>query len=173
MPWFKVDDTLHGHPKTRRAGLAAMGMWVLAGSYSASYVTEGFIAEWWVSAFPLGKRRAAELTRAGFWIPGEKNGEQGWIFHDWNKFQPSKAEIEADRAAARDRQKAWRAKRRENASNAVTNGVTPDVTNGVSNGSPLPSRPDPIPARPLPSVTTPVETSHQSLRSVPRKAANE
>ena len=169
MPWFKVDDTLHGHPKTRRAGLAAMGMWVLAGSYSASYVTEGFIAEWWVAAFPLGKRRAAELTRAGFWEPGKKDGEQGWIFHDWNKFQPSKAEIEADRAAARDRQKAWRAKRRENASHAVTNGVT----DGVSNASPLPSRPDPSPSRPLPSVTTSVETSHQSSSYVPLKVVNE
>lgn len=25
MAWFKVDDTLHGHPKVRRAGAAAAG----------------------------------------------------------------------------------------------------------------------------------------------------
>ena len=168
MPWFKVDDTLHGHPKTRKAGLAAMGMWVLAGSYSGQYVTEGFIPEWWVSAIPQGRRHAARLVTAGFWEPFVKDGEPGWIFHDWNKFQPSKAKIEADRAAARDRQKAWRKKRRENTSHGVTNGVTDDVTHGVGHGSPT----RPVPTRPLPSVTTSVETSHQSLRSVPRKAAN-
>lgn len=26
MPWFKVDDKIHSHPKARRAGLAAMGL---------------------------------------------------------------------------------------------------------------------------------------------------
>jgi len=46
MPWFKVDDALHSHPKTRKAGLAAMGLWVVAGSFSASYMTSGFISEY-------------------------------------------------------------------------------------------------------------------------------
>lgn len=156
MPWFKVDDTLHSHPKTRRAGAAAMGMWVLAGSYSGSYVTEGFIPEWWVAAFPQGRRRVAELIKAGFWVAGNKDDEPGYFFHDWEKYQPSKTEIEADRVAARDRQRLWRAKRRENASHAVTDVVTDTVSNAVSNGSPTrPTRP----TRPGSAFKTRVETS--------------
>lgn len=130
MPWFKVDDTLHSHPKTRRAGLPAMGMWVLAGSYSAAYAEEGFVSEQWVVAFPKGRRLAVELVVAGLWLPAERYGEIGWAFHDWDKFQPSKAEIEADRAMAAARQKRWRQKHRDavsgkftSESNAVTNAV--------------------------------------------------
>lgn len=125
MPWFKVDDTLHSHPKTRKAGLPAMGMWALAGSYSSSYVTEGFIPEWWVAAFPSGRRWANRLVCADLWELAEKNGEQGWMFHDWNKFQPSKAEIEADRAESRRRQREWRAKHRNGATGEFEGGVTP------------------------------------------------
>lgn len=142
MPWFKVDDTLHGHPKTRRAGLAAMGMWVLAGSYSMSYVTEGFVAEWWVNSFPQGRKRAGELVAAGFWQTGERDGERGWVFHDWPDYQPSKAEIEADREASRERQRKFRAKRREERRNAVTNTVTDGVSHGTPS-RPVPTRPDP------------------------------
>src|SRR5450759_760239 len=133
MPWFKVDDTLHGHPKARRAPLAAMGMWVLGGSYSASYVTEGCIAESWGVGVPQGRRHAAELVKDKLWSTCGKDGKQGWFFHDWDKYQPSKAEIEADRAASRERQKLWRAKRREHSRHNISNGVTDSVTNTVSN----------------------------------------
>ena len=152
MPWFKVDDTLHGHPKAHRAGLAAMGMWVLGGSYSASYVTEGFIPEWWVAGFRGGRRLAAELVTARLWAPFVKDGEDGWIFHDWNRFQPSKAEIDADRAAASDRQRRWRTKRRDAASGQFIDACHA-VTNGVTNTTPT---------RPVPSLSalkTRVETS--------------
>jgi hypothetical protein len=42
-----------------------------------------------------------------------KAGETGWQFHDWEHFQPSKEEIERDRAHNRERQKRFREKRRE------------------------------------------------------------
>lgn len=120
MPWFKVDDTLHGHPKARRAGLSAMGMWVLAGSYCAAYATEGFISEQWVVSFPKGRSLAVELVVVGLWLPAEKDGENGWEFHDWLQYQPSKAEIEADRAMSAARQKRWRQKHRDDASGRFT-----------------------------------------------------
>lgn len=41
MPWFKVDDQLHSHPKPRRASLAALGLWTLSGSYSMAYKLDG------------------------------------------------------------------------------------------------------------------------------------
>ena len=43
MPWFKVDDKLHDHRKSRKAGRSAMGVWVLAGSWSMDNETDGFV----------------------------------------------------------------------------------------------------------------------------------
>lgn len=113
MPWFKVDDTLHSHPKPRRCGLAAMGLWAVAGSHSMSYKTEGFVPDWFVSSWPKGRPLAAELVKCGLWETATKDGERGWKFHDWEHYQPSADEIEADRAYARERQRRRRAKLRE------------------------------------------------------------
>jgi len=113
MPWFKVDDTLHSHPKPRRAGLPAMGLWALSGSYCMAYKTDGFVPEWFVSSWPQGRKHADALAKAGKWEPGEKDGEVGWFFHDWLDYQPSSDEIEADREHARDRQRKRRQKLRE------------------------------------------------------------
>lgn len=161
MPWFKVDDTLHSHPKPRRAGLAAMGMWSLAGSYASQYVTEGFIPEWFVSSWPSGRKCAAELVRAELWTPGERDGEQGWWFHDWDHYQPSKDEVERDRESNRERQRRFREKRREAKRNAARNAVTNTVTNAVSNGTP--TRPDPT--RPEQGLTQVGEERPVTLRA--------
>lgn len=146
MPWFKVDDTLHSHPKTRRAGLAAMGLWVVAGSYCSQYVTEGFVPNWFVSGQRNGHKIAASIVAAGLWDKSSKDGEQGYQFHDWEHFQMTKDEVEADRAHNRERQRRHRAKQREGRRNAVTNAVTNAETNGGSNGPPtlpVPTQPDP------------------------------
>lgn len=87
MPWMKVDDKLHDHRKARKAGKAAMGVWVLAGSWSMANETDGFIPEsvlvrWGTPA------DAKRLVTAGFWSVAEKDDEAGWVFHDWLKYQP-------------------------------------------------------------------------------------
>lgn len=87
MSWFKVDDRLHDHRKARQAGKSAMGVWALAGSWCMSAQTDGFVpasvlARW-------GSRTdARRLVETGFWVPAEQNGEKGWAFHDWLKYQP-------------------------------------------------------------------------------------
>ena len=46
MSWFKIDDKLHSHKKVARLhGIAPMGLWALAGSWSSSQETDGFIPE--------------------------------------------------------------------------------------------------------------------------------
>jgi hypothetical protein len=35
MSWFRVDDQFHLHPKAQAAGNAALGLWLLLGSYAA------------------------------------------------------------------------------------------------------------------------------------------
>lgn len=87
MPWFKVDDKLHDHRKPRKAGKAAMGVWVLAGSWAMCSETDGFVPEHVLGRWGT-RRDAARLVDAGFWFPDEHEGEVGWRFHDWLVYQP-------------------------------------------------------------------------------------
>lgn len=101
MPWFKVDDKLHDHRKPRAAKKAAMGVWVLAGSWAADNLTDGFVPANVLTRWGT-PRDAAALVAAGLWHADVVNGERGWRFHDWSEFQPTRAEKEAEREARRE-----------------------------------------------------------------------
>lgn len=116
MPFFKVDDALHSHPKARKAGLEAMGLWALSGSHCMAYLTDGFVAEWFVKTYPKGAALARRLVAAGMWRPDQRDGENGWSFHDWTDIQDTKQQIEADRKKARER------KRRQRESQGLSQG---------------------------------------------------
>lgn len=112
MTWFKVDDGLCAHPKARRAGLAAMGLWVVAGSYSGQQLTDGFVAEWFVKSWPSGPALAKKLVDAELWTRVEKP-EPGWQFHDWTQSNPSRAQEIARKEKEAKRQAEWRRRRAE------------------------------------------------------------
>lgn len=122
MAWFKVDDMLHSHPKARKAGVAAMGLWALAGAHSCAYKEDGFVPEWFVVSWPNGKRLAAQLAEAELWEAGQKNGVVGWWFHDWCDYQLTADEIEKDRQLARARQQKLRDGRRAARKAAIEKG---------------------------------------------------
>lgn len=103
MPFFRTDDQMHGHPKARRAGLNALGLWGMAGSHSMAYKTDGFVPEWFVASWPAGRKAAESLVSVGLWSTAERDGEAGYQFHDWLDYQPSAEEIERDRERARQR----------------------------------------------------------------------
>lgn len=131
MPWFKVDDTLHSHPKPRRAGLAAIGLWTLAGSYCSQYTTEGEVHEWFVTGWPQGRKLAGQLVAVGMWHKAghdcpdcrQPEDDTSWQFHDWEHYQMTKEEIERDRELNRERQRRFREKRREARAEAIRNGA--------------------------------------------------
>lgn len=110
MPWFKVDDALHDDKKSRVAGIPAMGLWVLAGSWCMDNLTDGFVPASvpvrWAANY---RRLAAALVAAGLWHEHVKDGESGWLFHDWDKYQPSAAKVKKERKEARERMAALRA----------------------------------------------------------------
>lgn len=136
MPWFKVDDNLDFHPKVIAAGNSAMGLWVRAGAYCASHLTDGRLPSAMIAPLSGRNRDIQRLVDAGLWEPVTG----GYQFCGWEDFQPTKAQVEADRKATADRVKAWRNRK----SNGDSNGVTNGVSNGV--GTPAPSRP--VPSRP-------------------------
>jgi hypothetical protein len=158
MTWFRVDDTLAAHPKTRRAGLAAMGLWTVAGSWSSQQLTEGFVPEWFVATWPSGKKLARQLVVAGYWEESEDGDETGWLFHDWTDANPTAEKEKERRRKARERQKKLRersaAKREEALDKALDEEMsrgTSRVTDAVSHGAPT----RPVPTRPcLPTEDT-------------------
>ena len=83
MTWFQVDDAFHSHPKVHKAGHSSIGLWVIAGSYSAQHKLDGFIPDWFIATMPNGRRAAARLVAVELWEVAERNGEQGWLFHSW------------------------------------------------------------------------------------------
>lgn len=97
MPWFKVDDKLHDHRKARAAGSTAMGVWLLAGSWAADNLTDGFIP---ATILPRwGRPRdASRLVEVGLWHADEQEGEKGWRFHEWAERQPTRAQKLEERA---------------------------------------------------------------------------
>lgn len=114
MPAFRVDDMLHSHPKHRRSGLAAIGLWTLCGSWSMSYKTDGFVPAWFAHGFPRGRQLSEELVSATLWEKGfGAGGEAGYQFHDWLDWQPSAEEIERDRERQRARSREFRRRLRE------------------------------------------------------------
>lgn len=154
MTWFKVDDGLHSHKKAVRAGIPAMGLWVMAGSWCADQLTNGWVPDYIAMRLDRDyEQNAKVLVQVGLWVEDVRDGETGWQFHEWNEpgRQPTKDQVLADRAASADRQKRARDRAKEHRErelqgespnrHAVTDGVThADVTGAVT--AP-PTRPDP------------------------------
>ena len=133
MPWFKVDDKLHSHVKAARAGVEALGLWTVAGSWCMDQLTNGFVPDYIAARLdPKYKRHAQALVRAGLWHEAEQDGDTGWNFHDWDEYQPTKDAVQEERRKARERM----AKRRGSSSDVRAN------ADGTSDAVRLP-RPDP------------------------------
>lgn len=163
MTWFRADDSLPTHRKVlsiprgaRR--VAAMGTWVLAGTWCAANLTEGHIPAGVVDDLGLPARAVADLVAARLWHPTDG----GYAMHDYLDYNPTKEQVERERAAARKRQQRARETAKSQRSHAVTNG---EVTAGVTVP---PTRPDPTrpvvdssvdqkPSPPLPAQRQPAE----------------
>lgn len=158
MSWFAVDDGFYDHPKLEGVDLAAIGLWVRAGSYCSRHLTDGHLSDTRVVALGGSEALAAQLVDAGLWL----ETDDGYVFHDWLVYQKSRAEITAHRESARQRQAASR-ERKRNADG--TFGVShanvtreSHVTNGVSHTNVTPQPPTPVtPPHPIPSHPIPIE----------------
>lgn len=147
MPWFKVDDGLFLHQKIVRAGNAAMGLWLRAGSWSAHHLTEGFVPDAVIEVLGTASQRS-KLIKAGLW----SEAEGGCQFHEWNERQPSRDEVTDQRSAWADRKRKSREKLRESSAEAPRkSSETSEISassqvSGMSHASVTPSIP--VPSRP-------------------------
>lgn len=102
MPWAKLDDHFHDNPKVRRAwrsSNAAVGLHVMALTYSAAHLLDGRVEpEFVADQMPAVRQQEAAaqaLIDAGLWLPTK----DGWEIKDYLAYNPSRADVEAKRAA--------------------------------------------------------------------------
>lgn len=109
MPWFLVDDAFHSHHKTMATTPAALGLWVVAGSWAAANPDGGFVPLYVLPRLiPDWEQLAEELVAQRLWV----RAKGGFRFRDWDHYQPTKEQVEKARANARERQRKRRDKLR-------------------------------------------------------------
>lgn len=98
MTWVKIDDTFPDHPRVVGLTDAAFRAHVTALCWAARHLTDGSIPS---SALRvIGTRKAAtELEAAGLW----SRTDHGWMIRDYLDYNPSRADVEGKREAARTR----------------------------------------------------------------------
>ena len=128
MTWVKVDDLITEHEKCVDLSDAAWTLWLHGLLYCSRNLTDGRIPAAMLprlSAVKNPKKAAGELVKAGLW--DEHDG--AWWVHDYLDHQRSKAQVEAEREAATERQRKARERRKEA---AVTDVSRRDI--GVTHG---------------------------------------
>jgi hypothetical protein len=99
MPWTRLDDGFHSHPKVLGLSDVAYRLHVQSLNWAVARSTDGKVPEIaLVVALPAHRPRqreqaAVELESAGLWI---RNGV-GWYIHDFEDYQDTKADLEARR----------------------------------------------------------------------------
>ena len=125
MPYGRIDDGFHGHPKRRLVSLAADGLLVRAISRSSHYSTNGFVEDSWVAEqsttgerrkalqaaiehqllepFPAGSVREIELRRPGRRARSVTVGPfpvDGFLVHDFLVDNQADVEVREQREKA-------------------------------------------------------------------------
>lgn len=152
MPWGKMDDKFHRNRKVRelrrlKGGREALGTWVYWWSWCLDDPElTGVVPESELSA--ADARSAELLVSVGLW----DRVADGYAFHDFAEYNPSRTQLDKKRTADRERVAAKRAESRADVArdNASDSRATVDATrDGVAAtraSRPVPSRPDPVAA---------------------------
>lgn len=143
MSWAKIDDKLHSHPKVIGAGYEAMGLFLLGLSWSADYLTDGFVPQMQVRRLLVEADDplviAQRLVEAGLW----DEVEDGYQVHDYLEYNPSAEKVKADRAAAKERMRELREGRKPEPNKEER---SPEVPPNFNDPDPVPDpAPDPGP----------------------------
>ena len=171
MTWVRLDDHFDEHQKLVEVGPLGLALWTVGLAYCNRNLTDGVIP--WAAARKLlswdflgvpeegGRRRRYAistttgmvgedvesdfvinlLVSTGLW---EVLDDGGYYVHDYDQYQPSKAEVLAEREKTRERQQRFRSGKRNGVTNAVSNAGGHGVSNGHVTLPPVPV-PDPVP----------------------------
>jgi hypothetical protein len=135
--WFKVDDGFHSSRKLlsirRGIRLECAGLWVIAGSWSAHEELDGLVPDYMVEEFGGTQEHIDALLKSGLW----ESAPEAVQFAKWTEYQPTRADLEAERGKARERMRRVRANNTRT-SEGTSEGTQPEVR--ITR--PVPSRPE-------------------------------
>lgn len=113
MSYGALDDKLHSHPKTTKAGNAGVGVFCRALSYCSDHLTDGFVPYHWAREI-APPSLLKKVTEAGFWVeavPGQSwnyvsdDGtytvtieERGFFIPDFLTHNPTRESVLAKRS---------------------------------------------------------------------------
>lgn len=143
MPWFKVDDGLPTSKAVlripRKQRCQAVGLWTLAGTWCAKELTDGFVPEYLLDEFGATKKTAELLVAAELWSVVDG----GWQFAGWQKYNPTREQVEAEREKEAERKRKWREAKADK-SRPRPGGTSPPVppVSCPESALPDPTRPD-------------------------------
>ena len=176
MTWVRVDDHFDEHPKMQEVGPLGWGIWLAGLAYCNRNLTDGFIP--WTKArtlcsfelvdddgvlWTLGRTSGmsgdditsdwiiGHLVQAGLWeqVENGRGRVEGYRIHDYDDYQPTKSEIEAQREA---KQRAGRAggqaSAEARAQASVEQEPSTDSSKTEAKSNPVP-KPTPVPV-PIP-----------------------
>jgi DnaD/phage-associated family protein len=144
MSWAKFDDQYPDHPKIVKVGPLGMALHLAATCYCARYLTDGFVASGMiprlisldgifiidnagsngVSNAVTHKQLTDSLVDAGLFDAVQ----DGFMVHDYLKYNPPAEQVKAERARNAKRQARMKDRQKNNAgSNAGSNGVSTDA----------------------------------------------
>lgn len=99
MAWFKVDDGFYTSIKflsiPREYQTEAAGLWLLAGTWSADKLTDGFVPYAVMDMWHFKNETVAQLIAVGLWRHDEERS--GIEFHDWCDYQPTREALTESR----------------------------------------------------------------------------
>lgn len=168
MAWAKFDDRWATHPKLLAAGLEAKGLDASGICYCAGQETDGFVPDTALVILCAGHRNprkvADRLVDVGRWTRDDER--KGYLIHDFERYNFTRAEGEAKRKRDADRKAAARAKQGRDAQGRITSGQTgEDVradTDDCPDGFPEESEWIPTPVPPVPTRPDPTPGLHTS-----------
>jgi hypothetical protein len=112
MPWFRVEESFYSHPKVlaldRQWRAHDIGAWLLAGTWASQQLTDGFVSAASLKDLGIPSKTADRLVKAGLW----EYTDDGYRFHDWSKYQPSRVDVLRRRESDRLRQQRGRDRQR-------------------------------------------------------------
>lgn len=124
-----------------------MGLWALCLSFCSAYSTDGRVGKEDVAGL-AGRRSAtlaARLVAAGLWI---EDGPNAWIFHDFREYNPTAAQMDAERQRKIEAGRVGGLAKAAGASRRLAGASSVLPESAVAR--PVPSRPDPSDPDPPP-----------------------
>ncbi|WP_326811669.1 hypothetical protein [Streptomyces scopuliridis] len=160
MPWFKIDDGFHCHPKVFAAGTPAVGLYVRCGSWAAQQASDGIVPKAVARMYGTARMIKA-LIDADLWHQKGHNCEScpeldanSYAIHQFLERNPSRVDIELERKAKSERQQRWReGKKKDQANDGSAGNVDGDVDASPRRHGDA----APVPPRPVPSRVPPTE----------------